>query len=121
MTRNGVGFRRADHLRFRKVDLMRDVPLKGGVFDPCQLIPVKKEDCRNEKGILENAEEASCLPELVPYDVTWTEKTGCALDVTCGPWKPRMSGWGVRYTRAVYLVENGVVYAGTERRDDLPA
>ena len=116
MTRNGVGFRRADHLRFRKADPMRD-----GIFDKDQMLPVRKKDCRNEKGILENPEEAPCLPELVPLDVPWTEKTGCALDVSCGPWKSRMSGCGVRYTRAVYLVKNGVVFAGTERRDDFPA
>lgn len=119
MTRNGVGFRRADHLRYRKVDLMRDLPLKGE-FKEGQMIPVKKEDCRNDKGVLEAPDEAPCLPDLMPFDLPWTEKTGCPTDACCGPWKGRMAGWGMRYTRAIYLVENGIVYAGTERRDTLP-
>ena len=106
-----VQFRRADHLRCRKWDAIRD-PASAG-FSDNQLVPVRLEDCRDDEGVVsfEAIKTAACLPDL---------KKGANECVTVGPWKERRTGWSVRWTRAVYLVENGVVYTGTERRDNPP-
>jgi hypothetical protein len=112
MTRNKIGYRRADHLRWRKTN-ENDKPRKGS-FLKDQWVPVRKEDGRNEDGVItqEGINAAPCLPDLMPY--------GDCLNMTCGVWKERRTGWGVRYTRPIYLVENGVLYEGAERRETYP-
>ena len=109
MTRNGIQFRRADHLRYRMADETRDSPgFKAG-----HLVPVRKEGARDNKGVISPANVllASCLENLIPGDIP---------ELCYGPWKERRSGWSVRYTRPVYLVKDGNVFEGTDRRDDPP-
>jgi len=109
-----IDFRRADHLRWRGVDLNRDVARKGA-FEPDHLIPVFKEGCRDEEGLVtpEGIEKAPCVPDLSPGP-------NGNRHVTVGPWKERSTGWTVLYFRTVYLVKNGNVFTGTERQDNPP-
>ena len=113
MTRHGVQFRLASHLRWRKVNLVRDKARGGETFCENQLVPIRKEDCRNVDGVIDDEcrDAAACLPDLAK---------GLNEYLTVGPWKERHTGWTVRYTRAVYLIEEGVTYTGTERRDNPP-
>lgn len=110
----GFQFRRADHLKWRVFDPTRD-KVRGDAIPENLLVPVRKEDCRDKNGggiiLPEFVGQAPCLPNL---------SYGGQRSLTRGPWKERHTGWGVCYTRTLYLVNNGNVHTGTERRDNPP-
>lgn len=117
MTRLGnIGFRRADHLRWRKGDPTRD-QTRGEPFTDNHMVPVRAEDCRDENGVITMVatKTAPILPNLRVLSAA------VGFNVTAGPWKERFTGYGVRWTRTLYLVENGNVFTGTERRNNPPA
>jgi len=107
-----IQFRRADHLRWRRFDPTRD-KIRGDQIPDNLLVPVRAEDSRDEGGLImpKSIQKAPCLPDLT---------YGGDRSLTKGPWKEHRGGWGVYYTRALYLIEDGVVWTGTERRDIPP-
>ena len=111
MTRFGNVQMKKSDLLWRKVDLTRDKPQEGA-FAEGQLIPVRAVDVHAADGIPMAAEALPCLPDLF---------LGPDLNTVYGPWRERRDGWSVRYTRTIYLVENGVLYTGAERKNELPA